>query len=166
MNTIEIVAVLALAAYAVYRQTRVSEVKDGGRFTLAIVYTVVGIVVGGFALPHTTTTAALLAASIALSVVVGLARGYLTRVWTTDGRVLQQGTALTVGLFLALVAAKFGMGTYEYLHGIREAGGFGEVMMMIAVMIAVQVEIIRHRALALSRREASPARPGEELVTA
>jgi hypothetical protein len=97
---------------------------------------------------------------------VGLARGYLTRVWTTDGRVLQQGTALTVGLFLALVAAKFGMGTYEYLHGIREAGGFGEVMMMIAVMIAVQVEIIRHRALALSRREASPARPGEELVTA
>ena len=42
--------------------------------------------------------------------------------------------------------AKFGIGTYEYLAGVRDTGGFGEVMVMIAVMVAVQAEIVWRRA--------------------
>ena len=153
MNAIEILAIVALTTYAVYKQTHVSEVRDKGRFKLALIYGIVGISVGGFAVPHGALAIGLLAASVVLSVIVGLARGYLTRLWVeADGRVLRQGTALTVGLFLALVAAKFGLGTYEYLRGVRDTAGFGEVLVMIAVMVAVQAEIIRARARSLTRR--------------
>ena len=78
---------------------------------------------------------------------VGFARGLLTRVWVSDeGRVLRRGTALTVGLFLGLVVARFGIGTYEYLAGVKDSAGFGEVMVMIAVMVAVQAQIVWNRA--------------------
>jgi len=151
MNAIEILAIVALTTYAVYKQTHVTEVRDKGRFKLAIIYAIVGIAVGGFAVPHGTLAIGLLVLSIVLSVVVGLARGYLTRIWVDDDdRVLRQGTALTVGLFLALVAAKFGIGGYEYLEGVRDSAGFGEVLVMIAVMVAVQAEIVRVRARSLT----------------
>lgn len=90
---------------------------------------------------------------------VGLARGRSTRRWVdTDGTVVRQGTALTVGLILGLVAAKFGLGLYEYVQGVRDTAGFDEVMVMIAVMVAVQAEIVRNHARALigrSRNEQS-----------
>ncbi len=35
MNAIENVGIVALTTYAVYKQTRVSEVRDKGRFKLA-----------------------------------------------------------------------------------------------------------------------------------
>jgi hypothetical protein len=153
MNALEIAAILALTTYAIYKQTHVGEVRDKGRFKLALIYGIVGLSVGGFDLPHGNVAIALLAVSIVLSVVVGTARGYLTRIWVdADGRVLRQGTVLTVSLFLALVAAKLGLGTYEYLNGVRDTAGFGEVMVMIAVMVAVQAQIVRNRARDLSRR--------------
>ncbi len=168
MNAIEIVAIVALTMYAVYKQTHVSEVRDKGRFKLAIIYGIVGIAVGGFAVPHGALAIGLLTLSIALSVVVGLARGQLTRIWVdADGRVLRQGTALTVGLFLALVAAKFGLGTIEYLKGVRDTAGFGEVLVMIAVMVAVQAEIVRGRARSLTHRaDAGRTAGSSELASA
>jgi hypothetical protein len=167
MSPIEIIALMALAGYAVYRQTTVSEVHEHGRFKLALIYAVVGIVVGGFALPHGAVTIGLLALSIALSAGVGLVRGYKTRLWRADdGRLLQRGTALTIALFVGLIAAKFGIGTYEYLAGLRDTAGFGEVMVMIAVMVAVQAQIVWIRARALDRgtdaRSASERRPVPE----
>lgn len=150
MSIIEIIALVALTGYAVYRQTTVGEVREQGRFKLAIIYAVIGLVVGGFALPHGAIAIGLLALSIVLSAVVGLVRGYKTRVWKADdGRVLRQGTVLTITLFLALIAAKFGIGTYEYLAGLRDTAGFGEVMLMIAVMVAVQAQIVWTRGRAL-----------------
>ena len=150
MSTTEILIILAMVGYAVYKQTQVSEVRGHGRFKLAIIYAAIGVCVGGFVMPHTVTAVALLVLSIVLSAGVGLARGRLTRVWAlADGRIMRQGTALTVALFLGLVLAKFGIGTYEYVAGVRDSAGFGEVMVMIAVMVAVQAEIVYRRAQAI-----------------
>ncbi len=147
MSPIEIIALIALSAFAVYRQTTVSEVRGHGRFTLAIIYAVIGLVVGGWVLPHTALSVGLLVLTLALSAVIGVARGYQTRIWRTDdGRVLQRGTALTIALFFGLILAKFGIGTYEYLIHLRDTAGFGEILVMIAVMVAVQSQIIWIRA--------------------
>jgi hypothetical protein len=92
-------------------------------------------------------------------VVVGLARGRLTQVWRDDdGRVLAQGTPTTIALFVGLIAAKFALDTAAYFLHISDDGGFGEVLIMISVMVAFQAELIwrRARALGASSRTAVP----------
>jgi hypothetical protein len=153
MSPLSIIALLALTGYAIYRQSQRHEVAARGRFTMAIIYAVAGLVVGGFSQPESVAEWALLVISIALSVGVGLARGRLTRMWTEDrpdGRhVIAQGTVVTIGLFVAMVAVKFGMGTWAYFNHVSDDGGFGEILIMIAVMIAFQAELVWRRARAL-----------------
>lgn len=152
MSPIEIIILLALVGYAVYRQTREYEVIGRSRFTLAISYAVVGLVVGGFSRPDSRTELLLLVGSLLLSVLVGVARGRWTRLWTRDGRVFSQGTRLTVGLFLGLIAMKFAIGAACYFLHISDDGGFGETLVMIALMVAFQAEIVWRRAKAMGAR--------------
>jgi hypothetical protein len=149
MSPLAIVALLALTGYAVYRQSQRHEITGKGRFKLAIIYAIVGLVVGGFSQPNSAAEWWLLIASLALSVVVGIARGKLTRMWVDGDRVFAQGTALTIGLFIAMVIAKFGLGTWAYFAHVSDDGGFGEVMFMIAIMVAFQAELVWRRARAL-----------------
>lgn len=150
MSPIEIVALLAMTGYALYRQTVVTEAKGRGRFTIAIVYGCVAVAVGGFMLPSGGLGWTLLVLSLALSAVVGVVRGRRTDVWMEpDGRVVRRGNVTTVALFLGLIAAKFALGTVVYLTHIDDGGGFGEVLVMIAIMVAVQAEIVHRRSEAL-----------------
>ena len=162
MFILEIVAIGAMTAYAVYRQTVVSEVATANRFKLAIVYGVVGLVVGGFALPHGAIGYGMLAAGLVLSAVVGVIRGYRTDIWMEpDGRIVSKGNAVTIALFLGLVAVKFAMGALSFAAGVSDGAGFGEIVVMIAIMVAFQAEIVyrRRRRLALAvQRVPAPAR--------
>jgi hypothetical protein len=153
MSPLEIVAILVLTGWAIYRQTKVSEVSSGfGRFRMAIIYAAVGLVVGGFDTPSGVAGWSMIVIGLLLSVVVGIFRGRLTHIWAdADGRVWQRGSTLTVGLFVGLIAAKFALGTLAYFWQIDDGAGFGEVLVMIAVMIAMQAEIIHRRARVLPR---------------
>ena len=151
MSPTEIILLLALTGYAIYRQTRRHRVVGNQRFKLAIIYGIAGLVVGGMNLPKNAAAVGLLALSVALSAGVGLLRGRLTKVWAgADGTVYSQGTPLTIGLFLGLVAAKFAIGTAAYFLHISDDGGFGEILIMIAIMVAFQAELIWRRARALT----------------
>jgi hypothetical protein len=151
------VALLAMTAYAIYMHTQKHEVVGSSRFMLAIIYGIVGLAVGGFSRPNTTADVVVLVGSLVLSVVVGLARGRLTRLWAEDGRVWSQGTPLTIGLFLGLVVVKFAIGTACYFLKISDDGGFGEILIMIAVMIAFQAEIVWRRARSMGARMSDKA---------
>lgn len=143
MSPLEIAAIIALSGWAVYKQTIVTEVvMSRARFKLAIIYAGAGLVVGGFDTPSGVAGWAMIATGLALSCVVGLIRGYRTTVWTADGKIWRRGTVLTVALFIALIAVKFGLGTAAYFWGIDDGAGFGEVLVMIAIMMAVQAQII------------------------
>lgn len=162
MTPTQILVIAVLCIYALYRQSIRVEVTDGRqRFKLALIYGIVGLAVGGFYLPPSPASWGILVFGVLLSVVVGVARGRLTRLWVEpDGRMFRQGTPLTIALFVLLVGSKFGIGAWQYLHHAPEAhGGFGEVLVMIAVMVAVQAEIGWRRALAL-RRAGRLAREG------
>jgi hypothetical protein len=159
MSTTDLIITLALTGYAVYQQTRQHEVVAKSRFKLALIYGIVGIVLGVQA-GHTAAAAGLLAISLLASLAVGFVRGRRTRMWTDDqGRVFSQGTAFTVNLFLALVAFKFAVGTVAYFGHVAYAGSLGEVLLMIALMVGVQAEIIHRRALRLTgpTSESGPA---------
>jgi hypothetical protein len=152
MSATEILAILALVAWSIYRQTRKSEVTAKDRFKMAIIYAIVGVCVGVFDRPSGLAGYGMIAIGLALSLAVGLARGRLTRVWAdAQGRVFSQGTAVTVGLFLGLVAVKFGLGVLAWFAHINDGAGFGEVLIMIAIMIAVQAQIVYRRAEALTQ---------------
>ncbi|GAY07873.1 hypothetical protein [Pseudonocardia sp. N23] len=60
-----------------------------------------------------------------------------------------------MGLFLAMVVAKCGLGTYAHFAHISDDGGFGEVLIMIAVMVGFQAEIIWNRGRSLGARATS-----------
>jgi hypothetical protein len=55
-------------------------------------------------------------------------------------------------MFLGLILVKFGMGTAAYFAGVSDDGGFGEILLMIAVMVAFQAEIIWRRAAWMTAR--------------
>ena len=153
MSNTEIIAIVALTIYAIYKQSVKHEVNGAARFKLALIYGIVGLSVGGFYLPPSPTSWLILCGGMLLSVIVGVARGKLSRVWREpDGKVFVQGTPLTIALFLMLIGAKFAIGTWQYLtHRSTEHGGFGEVLILIGLMVAMQAEIVWRRAQALQR---------------
>jgi hypothetical protein len=158
MSTFELIAILALCGYSVYQQSQTAQVNEQGRFKMAIMYAAAGLIVGGFAVPHGAAMG-FLAASAALSLVVGLARGWLTLVWVdAAGQVWRRGTPVTIGLFLAMVAVKFGLGALASIEGVRDGAGFGEILVMLAIMIAVQAEIVWRRGRALTGARESAQR--------
>lgn len=152
MSPLAIVALLAMTGYAIYKQTQKHEVVGSSRFKLAFIYGIVGLAVGGFSRPDGWAEVLVLVVSLALSAVVGLARGRLSRLWAEGGRVWSQGTPLTIGLFLGLVVVKFAIGTACYFLKISDDGGFGEILVMIAIMVAFQAEIVWRRAQPLGAR--------------
>ncbi|PHV67844.1 DUF1453 domain-containing protein [Williamsia muralis] len=153
MTVYELVVLVGFIGYAVYRQSRRHELVGSSRFKMALIYIVVGLVIGGLHLPVGVIGYGFLAASIALSVVVGLIRGRYTRLWReADGRVYVQGTTFTIGIFVAMVVVKFGLGTAAYLLGNSDHGGIGEIVIMIGTMIAVQAELLWRRAQPLHPR--------------
>ena len=55
------------------------------------------------------------------------------------------------------MASRFALGTVAYLTHAGDEGGFGEIMLRIAVMVAFQAELIWRRALPLGARASSGA---------
>jgi drug/metabolite transporter (DMT)-like permease len=159
MDLVELVLILVLVGYSIYKQTQRHEVIGGGRFTGAILYAIIGLIIGGLRPPIGFWPIIILLISIAISVVVGVLRGRYTRIWVEDGRVWTQGTAFTIGLFIALVAAKFVIGTIVYLRHIHDDAGMGEILILIAVMIALNAEIVWRRGQPLGARSSSSEVP-------
>lgn len=165
MSVAELIAIIALVGYALYRQTRTNHVTGRGRFTLAAIYAGVGLLLGVHVAPNVTAWA-LLAVGLVASLAVGLARGRLTRMWTENGEVYTRGTPLTIGLFLGLVAFKFALGTVAFLTHTPYETGIGSVLVMVGVMLAVQAELIWRRAQATSRTTVGNPAAGTVLETA
>lgn len=146
MTATQILMLIALTCWSVYKQTIRTEVNGKGRFKMAKIYGIVGLVVGGFYLPTDAIAWATVVLSVGASALVGVMRGNLTRLTIEDGKVFSQGNALTIGLFLGLVAFKFLLGTWLYFNHPQPHNGFGEILVLIAIMVAVQAQIVWLRA--------------------
>ncbi|HYG42102.1 MAG TPA: hypothetical protein VEA17_04200 [Bordetella sp.] len=161
MTGSQILILVALTVFAVYRQTARTEVVGRTRFKLAAIYAAVGLLAGGFYLPPDSRSWWVLALSLAASAIVGVLRGRLTRLYREpNGRLFSQGTPVTIGLFLLLIAGKFAWGAWEYSRNAHPHGGFGEILLMIAAMVAMQAQIVWRRAQALHGSQAAPEPTG------
>ncbi|MGI9822803.1 hypothetical protein [Agromyces sp. Marseille-Q5079] len=160
MQPIELILLLVMVVYAVFRQTRAGVAGGPRRFRLAFIYAGLGLaslLVGGWDPPEGIGWAFLIG-GVVLSVVVGVLRGRHTRVWiAADGTRMRRGTWLTVTLFVTVIAVKVALGAIAGLAGIADGASFAEVLLIVAIMIAVQAEIVHRRALVLAGRD--PDRP-------
>ncbi|ANJ26147.1 hypothetical protein [Agromyces aureus] len=160
MQPIQLVLLLGMVVYAIVRQTRISTAGGPARFKLAFIYAGIGVaslLVGGWSPPEGLGWLFLLG-GIVLSAVVGVLRGRLTKVWVADdGQLLRQGTWLTVSLFVAVIAVKVALGVIAGFAGIADGSSFAEVLVIVAIMIAVQAEIVHRRARRLSATRPSPS---------
>ena len=149
MSATTLVAILALIGYALYRQTRTTQLTGHGMYKLAAIYAIVGVAIG-IQVDHTPAALALLAVGLLASVVIGSIRGRHVRIWQdADGRFFTRGTPLTIGLFLGLVAFKFALGTVAYFAHISYDASIGEVLLMVGLMLAMQAYIVARRAAKL-----------------
>jgi hypothetical protein len=147
MGIPEILILMAMTGYAIYRQSVRHAVVGRTRFKLALIYAAVGLAVGGFYLPPDARAWCVLAIGFAASLVVGVVRGRLTLLEREpNGEVFSRGTGVTIGLFVLLVGSKYAWGAWEVLHHAHPHGGFGEVLLQIAAMVALQAEIVWRRA--------------------
>ncbi|MET0542178.1 MAG: hypothetical protein ABWZ88_10515 [Variovorax sp.] len=163
MTPTQILVIVALTVYAIYKQSVAHPVNGKSRFKLAIIYCIVGLISGGFYLPPSGLSWTILLGSLLLSAVVGVARGRLSKMWiAADDQVMVRGTPLTITLFVLLIAAKFAIGAWQYMtHQPGEHGGFGEVLLLIGVMVALQAEVVWRRALALRGAPLSESAAGQ-----
>jgi hypothetical protein len=154
MSPWEVAVIVALEGFSVYKQTKAREFKTRHRFAVALLYAVVGVALG-FALPHDWTTLAVVLVSLLASVAVGVFGGRHMHLWRRpDGRVFSRGTGLTIGLLVALVAAKLGATALATLTPLPYHASLGEILLMIGIMLAVENLVVGQRAQAL--RESGP----------
>ena len=163
MDPVELILILALVGYSLWKQTQKNEVVGNRRFKLAIIYAVIGILVGGFRPPDGFWPILVLLVSLGLSFVVGWLRGKYAKLWVENGRVYSQGTPLTIGLFLALILSKFVIGFVVVYRNVNDDAGMGEIMVMIAIMIAFYAQVLWRRAEPMGARQSTsmgePAHP-------
>ena len=153
MSATEIIIILALVGYAIYQQTRQHQVVGPGqRFKLAIIY---AIDRSGRRRPAHAAALSPPVAFLLISLALSIVRRAPARppdhasgpppTATSTAR----GPALTIGLFLGLVVAKFAIGAAAYILHISDDGGFGEILIMIAIMVAFRPQLSWRRARAL-----------------
>lgn len=93
MTPVQILIILVLTLFALYRQSASHEVPLGpARFKWAWVYGMVGLVVGGTYMPATMTSWLVLGSGVVFSIVIGVLQGRLIEIWReADGRIFVKG---------------------------------------------------------------------------
>ncbi|MFF4740437.1 hypothetical protein ACFY2W_31795 [Streptomyces sp. NPDC001262] len=165
-----LVMAVAIVGLVVRQQLRTRPVRRIGSLVTPVVFGVLGVAGLAFGIasvvkdhPLTALPVCLLVASFFVAAVFGAVRARTVRVWRDPrGTALRKGTAATTGLWLASVAAHFGLGLW-----IDHAAGSGllgtaSVYAYLAIGLGTQNLLARGRAAglpALVDSQAHPATP-------
>jgi hypothetical protein len=137
----------AILVLLLYRQLTVRPLNDG-RFSVVLIG--VGLVeLVAYGQHHRLTDGilAFLAASLAISVLLGAVRAVTVRLWRQDGRVLRQGTWLTALLWLVSIGSHLAIGAVQ--QGSTAAATGAATLAFLGVTLGAQQVVLRARAGAL-----------------
>lgn len=109
--------------------------------------------VATYAGPHPpgAVTVATIVASLVVAVVLGAARASTVRLWVDDGRVLRQGTAVTIVLWLVSLGLHL-LSDEELAARGHDAAQLGQlsVLLYLGITLGVQGLLVRRRARTLA----------------
>jgi hypothetical protein len=140
---------LALVGWSIQRQMTAQAVGAlANDLRKPLIFAVIAVATFSDWRPATALDWELLAGSLALSAVTGVARGALMPIWReADGGVWRKGNAVTLGLWGAMIAGKVALGVLV----AQRPPHAGEVLLFLGVSIAVQLAVIAARADAVRR---------------
>jgi hypothetical protein len=138
-----------LLPWSLWRQMHEHRITREGLVKLPLIFAAIGLLsLTREDVPTDAAAALYVLVSLGLSVGLGIWRGAVIPVWQgDDGSWTSKGNALTITLWIALIAAKFATGTVADLTGWFPVTGAGEVFLFLAISFAVQNLIVAQRTL-------------------
>ena len=140
MESQSLIIGLAVLAWLLWRQLQVRELRRDRGYMLPLVIIVIGIVEVveyDHSHPLAGTGVALLATSIVVAAALSVLRATTVRLWVEDGRLLRQGTAVTVALWLLAIAIHLGG---DHLIAPHDADRIGAVSLLLYLGVSLAVQ--------------------------
>jgi hypothetical protein len=158
MGSESILIGLAVLAWLLWRQVQVRELRHDRGYLLPLALVAIGVVqIVDYDRDHPLAGAgiALLALSIVVAAGFSIVRATTVPVWLHDGRLLRQGTAMTIVLWLVAIAVHLGG---DHLIAPHDADRIGSVSLLLylGVSLAVQRFALGERARRLLTAGAWP----------
>ena len=134
----------AILVLLLYRQLTVRPLNDGRLSVVLVGVGLLELVAYGDHHPLTDGILAYLAASLAISVLLGALRAVTVRIWRQGERVLRQGTWLTALLWLVSIGSHIAIGAV--LHGSEAAALGAATLAFLGVTLGAQQVVLWARA--------------------
>ncbi|MFB9236131.1 hypothetical protein ACFFWC_11320 [Plantactinospora siamensis] len=149
MNSLNILLPLLAIGYVMVRRLAGEPLTSRRIAVLPLILTLVGASnVAGAAHHLSALDAAALAAEILLAVLAGVARGSTVRVYARDGHLWYRYTALTIAIWLVLLALRLGVGWAARSAGADAAVLSAALLLMLGLSLLGEGAVIGRRALA------------------
>ncbi|MDT8910791.1 hypothetical protein [Amycolatopsis sp. PS_44_ISF1] len=167
MNPATILLYVALAALVfyrvIYRQLRGTLLSRRGLLVLPAILVAIGFFTALKALPQASAgELALLAVDIVVLGALGALRSSTTTLTRRDGTTFQQGSALTLVLWLATIAVRVGFGFLGLALGVSGTLTSSTIMLTLGISIGVQNALtylrIQRLGLPLAEQDRRPVR--------
>jgi hypothetical protein len=144
-----IVLALAGLGYVLWSRTRGQPLKAKRLLVLPAVLTVIGVTdLTGSSAPHLTPKdIAFLLVTVAISVVLGAARGATIELYPQQGELWQRYRRNTVALWIVLVATKLVLTVIAGAAGASAGGGTKTLLLSLGVSLLAEAAIVAPRAL-------------------
>jgi hypothetical protein len=155
-----IAVVVAAVAYVLWTRMQGKPLKVKRLLVLPAVLTVLGITdLTGASAPHLNPTdIAFLVVSVAISAVLGAARGATIELYPNQGELWQRYRPSTVGLWVALIVTKLIVAVVASASGASAGGGTNSLLLSLGVSLLAEAAIVAPRALSTGLPFASGAK--------
>jgi hypothetical protein len=156
-----LLVLLVLLPWSIWRQMHAHAITRESLIKLPLIFAAVGVAgLGTRDIPTDAAAVGYLALSLALSLFFGVWRGNRISIWRDKaGDWISQGNRLTLTLWVALLATKFGLGTIASITDWFPGEHAGEVFLFLAFSFLAQNLVVARRTLWTGPRmtEAVPA---------
>lgn len=148
-SPLTILLVIAAIVFVLWSRMRGQPLRVKRLLVLPVVLIVIGIAdLSGSKAPHLSSTdVAFLAASIALSVILGAARGATIELYPNQGELWQRYRGSTVALWIALIVTKVVILAIAKAAGASAGGGTNSLLVSLGASLLAEAAIVGPRAL-------------------
>jgi hypothetical protein len=148
-SPVTILLVVAAVGYVLWSRMQGRPVKIRRMLVLPVVLVVLGITdLTGSSAPHLTSKdIAFLVVGVALSVVLGAARGATIELYPQQGELWQRYRRITVGLWIALIAIKLILIAIASAAGASAGSGTSTLLLTLGVSLLAEAAIVGPRAV-------------------